>query len=244
MPGRAEIAGTRPGQHAVDRRANLRAKRLDARDMVVAGECLQRYAEAEHHDRAACRKDDRRGMGIDMDVEFGRRRDVAEADGAAHQHDTMDLRQDVRGQAEREREVGQRPQRAQGHAVCRRRPAELDDRRDGMARCGRAGRRRQAGTGKPVRSADEGGRLQREDQWRVCSAIDRHLRAGQVADPQGIGGGLIHGDIARNGGDRPQVQGIGACKGQQQGDGVILAGIGIDDDRGALRVSLHGYCPP
>ena len=113
-----------------------------------------------------------------------------------------------------------------------------------MARCGRAGRRRQAGTGKPVRSTDEGGRLQREEQRRVGPAIDRYLCAGQVADPQGIGGGLIHGDIAGDGGDRPQVQGVRTCKGQQQGDGVILAGIGIDDDRGALRVSLHGYCPP
>jgi hypothetical protein len=44
-----------------------------------------------------CAKDDLRGFRIDIDVEFGRRRDVAALEiAAAHQHDLLNPLNDVR----------------------------------------------------------------------------------------------------------------------------------------------------
>ena len=71
--------------------------------------------ERDHRDRDAAVEDDRRGVRVDMDVEFGGRRHIAELEAsAAHDHQFADPAGNLRRLDERHGDVGQRPQCAQG----------------------------------------------------------------------------------------------------------------------------------
>ena len=60
------------------------------------------------------------------------------------------------------------------------------------------------------------------------------------ADPAGVEGHSIDGMVARDGGDREQVDG-GRSRGQKDGEGIVHARIAIDDDRSrTARRNGHG----
>jgi hypothetical protein len=60
------------------------------------GHRLVRHVQPEHDDRHALAEHQRRGVRVDVEVELGGRRDVAEIARAAHQHDAVDLRREMR----------------------------------------------------------------------------------------------------------------------------------------------------
>src|SRR5258708_954068 len=63
-------------------------------------------------------------------------------------------------------------------------------------------------------------------------------RPGELDEAQRVLGGEIDRHIAGDSGDAEEVETLGLGEGEQDGDGVVLAGIGIDDDLGARHGAL------
>jgi hypothetical protein len=58
----------------------------------------------------------------------------------------------------------------------------------------------------------------------------RHvLAAGNLTQDAGVAGGERGADIAGDGGDPQDVQPLGRREGEEEGDGVIDAGVTVDD---------------
>ena len=84
---------------------------------------------------------------------------------------------------------------------------------------------------RPSGAANELRRRQREQQWLLGAAIDRHVAApGQFDDAQCVRRGQIDADIAGDRGDAAQIEPIACGEREQDRDRVILARIGVDDD--------------
>ncbi len=65
----------------------------------------------------------------------------------------------------------------------------------------------------------------------VASGEDRNINfASYLADNAGISGGVVQRHIARDGDDSQHLDILGAGQRQQDRDGIILSGIGVDDD--------------
>jgi hypothetical protein len=56
------------------------------------------------------------------------------------------------------------------------------------------------------------------------------VHPGQFHQPARVGGGQFQRHVAGDAGDAANVQLAGRGHRQQQGDGIVLAGIAIDDD--------------
>ncbi|AIJ70102.1 hypothetical protein DK67_2038 [Brucella suis bv. 3 str. 686] len=186
-------------------------------------------------------------MRIDIDVEFRRWRDVAALEiAAAHQHDFLDAPGNLRLADQRGSDVGQRSDRA-----------ECDGARFFLHQCfndeinAMLGLKRHGGGGQVI--AIEAGLAmnvfsgdKRAHQWAdgackyFCVRLFRHF-----ADRAGIDFCARQRAISCNGGNAENVE-FRACKRQQNGDGIVLTGIGIDNDftghGGFLMSSLGGYC--
>ncbi len=167
-----------------------------------------------------------------MDVELGGRRDVAApVRRAAHQHQLGDAGGDLGRHDEGGRDIGQRPESAQGDAGGFGVAQCLDQPQDAMLGPHRLGRLRQdeiaetTGAMRPL-----GIQPVRADRPRAAG-IDADVgAAGQFDEGAGVARSRGERHVA---GDRHQAQhlelGRGQC--QQDGDGVVDAGIGVDDDR-------------
>ena len=80
-------------------------------------------------------EDDRGGVWIDMDVEFGRGRHIADLEtGAAHDDELADPGGDVGGLDQCHGDVGQRPEGGQGDAARLSRAQGFDDEIDTVLR--------------------------------------------------------------------------------------------------------------
>ena len=74
------------------------------------------------------------------------------------------------------------------------------------------------------------GRDQLTNQWPIGAGADGDVApARQLADHARVAAGQLQRNIAGDGRDAEHLD-LGACEGQQDGDGVVLAGIGVDDD--------------
>ena len=100
------------GRRRCRTRAGPRPRRLTAcRAPRIAAQARGRHqglvghVQAEHHERDAGLEHHLRGVRVDVDVELGGGRDVALADGAAHQHDLADAADDVGRLVQRQREL-------------------------------------------------------------------------------------------------------------------------------------------
>ena len=178
----------------------------------------------------------RRGLGVDPDVELGRRRDVAFSDRAAHEDDPLDV--EVRVAGERQRDVGERAGR---------------DQRDRTARCadpggeevdrvlgdGRPGGRREVGPVEPGLPVHVLCHLRVADQRAVGTGGDRNVAAaGELEHAQRVGGRLVERLVAVDGGDPEQLE-LRARERQQQRHRVVVPGVAVDQHRrGHLGGSL------
>ena len=119
-------------------------RRAGARSAARTSTRLVGDVEAHHRDRQAGLEDDRRGLGIGVDVELGGDGRVPVPDRAAHQAEVRDPRRELRVEPEQQGDVRQRPDRR-------------DRDRLGMRSQDRArsGRPRRSGR----RSAGDGGRI-------------------------------------------------------------------------------------
>ena len=71
-------------------------------------------------------------------------------------------------------------------------------------------------------------------QRPLATGVDRHvLAAGDQAQDAGVAGRQLGVDVAGHRGDPDQVEDVGGGEGEEQGDGVVDAGIAIDDEGGS-----------
>ena len=226
------------GHRAADRRAEG-AERLDP---LARGQRLVGQVERHHGQGHAGTEHDVGRLGIDIDVELGRGGDVADLEiGAAHQHDLGDTRHDVGGAGEGGGDVGQGADRAERDAARRLGAQGLDEEIDGM---GRLQLHRGLGQARPVEpglAMDVLGGDELARQRRVAAGEDLHLAPpGQLADDAGILRGQRQRHVAGHRGQAEKLDLAGAGQRQQDRHGVVLAGIGVDDD----LARRHGWRRP
>ena len=84
----------------------------------------------------------------------------------------------------------------------------------------------------PVGPVDVFGGLRLAHHGPRAAGVDRHLGpACQIPDPAGIVLGPGQRHVARDGGDAEQIEFFGRGEREQEGDGVVLARVAVDDQR-------------
>jgi hypothetical protein len=190
-----------------------------------------RQVESCHHDRDAGPEHHGRGVGVDVEIELGRRGDVAEGERPAHQHDPPDAVADVRREAERQRDVGEWAERTERHGRGRG-PQLGDDELHRVAAAGLSARRGEPGAREAVGAADELRRFERQHQRALGAPVDGNVRAaGELAHAQGVRRRLRDRDVARDRRDAAEIEPFARGERQQDRDGVVVARVGVDDDR-------------
>jgi hypothetical protein len=203
----------------------------DPGDHVRRRERLVRDVQPDHDDVPPGPHDDARGLGVGADVELRDRGPVARPVGAAHEHDLPHAVDDPRLGARRQGDVGQRPGRHEGHrpGVARHHRLHDDlDRVPGIERQYRLGEHRAVEPRLPV---DARRVVPLPDQRAVGARRERH--PGDPADPghgQGVPGDAVEGLVAGDGRDGQQLD-LRAAVREQQGDGVVVPGVAVQDDR-------------
>ncbi|MCY1286872.1 hypothetical protein D9M70_358510 [compost metagenome] len=204
----------------------------------LVGEHAMGDVERHHHDRNARAEDDIGGFRIDIDVELGRRRDVAAfEEAAAHHHQFLHPRRNLRRLLERERDVGERSQRAERHrALCL--VAEcFDDEVDRVLLLefhpGLIERRSvEAGLAVHVLGGD-----QRTGDRLVGAGKNPNLRpVAELAENARIAGRQGQRHVAGDRGDAEQVDLFRTAESEHDGGGIVLPGIGVYD-----YLSGHGH---
>ena len=214
-----------------DNRAHPSTHLAKGPDPRPCGQRLMRHIQRHHHDLDPGFQHDIGGFGIHMDVEFGRRRDVAHLEiGAAHQHDPLHAAHDIGGACESGGDIGQRPEGAQRDAARGARAQGVDDKIHRMPLLQRHGRFRQVGAIQPGAPMHMLGRDQRPAHGGIAAGKHPHVGPpGQFADLARIQLRQRQRHIAGNGGDAQNLD-FRAGQRQQDGHGVILPRIGVDDD--------------
>src|SRR4051794_3189689 len=197
-------------------------------DLVRVEKGLVGDVEPDHRDVDSTREDAVRGFRIRPDVELRRGRDVALGDGAAHQDDAGDALPDAGVAGEEEGNIGQRPHGDEDDAV-----ALLEGRSDEVDRvpCGGPDLRgRQVGPVEAGLAVDMGCRPLLTDERPVAADVHRDVGAVDVLeDLERVGGRLLEGLVARDRGDTEHLH-LGRGEREQERDGVVVAGIGVEDD--------------
>ena len=219
-------------QHTGDRGRDRCADSADRIQPRRRGDRLVGDVQRQHHDRPAALEHRMGGVRVDIDIELGRRRGVAgDHRGPAHQHDFADFGQDARRLDDGLGDVGQRPQRAKRDAVRPGGQACLDDKIHRMPLGRRHGWRRQVAAVQPGLAMHIFRRYQRPQHRSGTAGIHRNVGAPrQFHQPARIGGGQLQRYVAGDAGDAADIELVRRGHGHQQGDGIVLAGVGVDDD--------------
>ena len=179
-----------------------------------------------------------RRFGIERDVELRRRRDVAvRGHRAAHDDQACDATHQRRIQLQRERDVRQRAERdddqSPGMFV---REAKQRERR--MLAFGHALRRFVLGVAEPIAAVHVGRVARRMQQGRSGAGEDRRAAAHHVAQLQRVAHRVHDADVARRDRQADHLV-VGRIEGHQQGERVVDAGVGIDEQRNAVHGRLE-----
>ena len=200
-------------------------------DALRRGEELVREVEAGHDQRAAVAEHRGGRLGVGPDVELGDGRAVAER-ATAHDRDPADPRRQIRGDAQGEGDVGQRADADDPDALDG--AARLDDEADGVVTVERPGGRRELG---PVEAADTvhgRRRVQLGDQRASRPAVHGHVGTEQLTDGEGVVGGALERGVAGDGRDAEQ---LGVARRDDDGDGVVVPRVAVEDHRHRHRRS-------
>ena len=130
--------------------------------------------EADHGERHACLEHHMRRMGIGVNVELGRRRNVAEPDRAPHGHDLAHVGEDRRVLDDGQRDIGEGPKGRQRDGF-RRGRERVHQEIHRMGRFRRSARLGQVGAVDPRRPVDIFGGLRLAHHRSRAAGIDRHL---------------------------------------------------------------------
>ena len=111
-----------------------------------------------------------------------------------------------------------------------------------MGRFRRSARLGQVGAVDPRRPVDVFGGLRLAHHGSRAAGVDRHLGpACQIPDPAGIVLGPGQRHVARDGGDAEQIEFFGRGEREQEGDGVVLARVAVDDQRSCTHGDPESY---
>ena len=186
-------------------------------------------------------------MGIDIDVELRRRRDIAAlAHGPAHQHDLLNLRRDARLFDEGGGDIGERAGGHERDRIIGRCHQRLDDEIDGVLRLQRMGRIVDI---EPV-DARAPVHVLRGDQCAHqrarATGEDLHIGApAELAHEARVAFRQRQRHVAGYRGDAKNFQFAGRSKREQQHDRIVLARVAINQNRPrrhSLRLSSVGPC--
>jgi hypothetical protein len=169
---------------------------------------------------------------IDIDVEFGRRGDVAALEkAAAHHHQLAYPGRDLRRLGERQRNVGERPERRERHRARRLGAHRLDDEIDGVLVLKRHRRFVENGAVEAGLAVDMLGGDERARDRPVRTGEDLHVcPVAELADDPGVARRQRERNVAGNGGDAEDVDLLRAAEGEHDRGRVVLSRIRVDDD--------------
>ena len=191
--------------------------------------------EADHRDREAAAEHDPRRLRVHPDVELGRGRPVALADGPAHEADVRDLRRQAGRGQQQLGDVGQRPRRDQRDRAGRRLEGRPQERERALgphlgARLG------EVGPVEPALAVDVVGDLERPRERGRRPGRDRHVGpAEQREDPERVARRLAQPDVAADGRDAQHLE-LRPGERQRDREGVVVAGVAVQEDGDG-----HGY---
>ena len=218
-----------PGRHHIAHPAAHRAKRINPR---LGGQRLVRHIQRHHRQFAPGGEHDFGRFGIDINIELGCRGDVAHLKiRATHQHDFLHPGDDIGGLLERGGDIGQWAQRAQGDGAGGGSAQGFNDeihRMPGLQRHGRVVHLRPVQPGFAMHMF---GGDQFAQHRRGASGEHRQIRAArQFADDPGVARCQRQRHIACDRCDAQHLDFSRRGEGQQNRHGVILSGVGIDND--------------
>ena len=205
-----------------------------------------RYVEADEREIVPRRAEHLLcGFRVSVDVEFAGRRHVAGHEtGASHDHDAVDLGGDLRTHIQGNGEIGERSERHQ-RQLTRVFRGGLDDERRASERHLRswAGFERHAAEAIPA--VDVRGVLEFCNQRPARSPMHGNVLPAQPGQHvERVPGGNLDWYVAGDGGHADDVGAPG--HGQGERDGVIDAGIDVDDQRPleqGVRRGRHRWAP-
>jgi len=216
-----------------DEGGNGRIYRLQARHILGQEDALVGDIEGNQGEGHAAVKDDVGGMWIDIGVEFGQGRGVAlVADRSPHDDHVLDCLHEAGLLAEGESEVGEGANGNDGD-LSRRRHDVFDEEIDSVLGDGLGGGGRKLGVAQTGVAVGLGGKQGGLHQGSVAALGHRNVTGlCQFQDGEGVDHTLIGGAVAMDN-RQPFEREFGRGQCQEDGGGVVDAGIGIDKD--ALR---------
>ncbi len=228
----ADVEGFRCLEH--DRRIRPRPVRhgLEHADALLRRDHLVRGVERQQDRLDAAGQHDGGGVRVAIGVELGRRRDIAHfAPRAQHHHHFGNAGRDIGRLLQGIGQVGQRSQRHDGDRAGLGGAQGVDQELNAGLRLDRQGGDGQVGAVETGLAMHVLGRDQATAHRRLCAGIERHVRPpGQFQQLARIVQRVMQGHIAGDGDDPDDLQVLRRGASQQQRQGIVLAGVGIDND--------------
>ena len=186
-------------------------------------------------------EDDRGGVRIGKDVELGGGGHVSPGPrGAAHHHDLADLRHQLGVPEEQQGEIGERPDRDEGHLPVSARPQGVGHEGDCPMGLDRAGRHLHLDAFEPALAvvAHRGHRLAHQRPPGAC--VDRGVReSAKPAKEAGIAIRDLERHVPGYRGDAGELNLRRRCERHRDGERIVAAGVAVEDDAAAARVRAH-----
>ncbi len=197
-------------------------------ERVVDGHLVGEIEAAHQDARRAAAQHDVGRLGIEVDVELGRGRHVAER-AASHDRDAGDAVREAGIALQRERHVRERSRRDD--------PYSGDGPRDVEQVCDRvvgndgAREHGQHGTGQSgfaVHVLGVAERVRPGGERRGGAGMYRHVDVEELQHPERVARGALETHVAGHGGDAEQLRPV---RGDGDRDGIVMAGVAVEDHR-------------
>src|ERR1700730_1005928 len=202
---------------------------FECADLFVTDEYFAGDVETDHGERNAGIEDDARGFGIHVEIEFGGGSDSASAERAAHDDDGVDQRGDGWVGLEEGGDVGERPDGDDGNLAGIRADDAADDFAGGF-RDGLEFRFGEIHAAEAVVAVGVFGGDQAANERNGGSGGDGDVgAAGYFDEAEGVRKREGERNVAADGRYGFDVEFRGA-EGQEDSDGVVHAGVGVEDD--------------
>ncbi len=228
-----------------DETRNGRINFIQPFDVIARQQALIGHIQRNERDRDSRMKDDMRSVRVFMDVELRQRRDVAaRADRSAHDDHLLDRIHDARFFADGKRDVGQWTDGEQADLLGFGEKA-FDEVINGMSIDNRRSRIRQIGMTHSTGTMNSlPRRMRRFDERMRASTRNRDVsRVHHFQNGERVAGGFLQRDVSLHGGEGFELN-FRRGEREQEGQRVVHAGVGIDDDAGWDQCSLLAASSP
>jgi hypothetical protein len=163
-------------------------------------------------------------------------------DRATHHHHPAETIGQAGIQAQRERQIGQWAEHDQQQPA-RVATTQADDRQRGVFGLGGSSGGQIADIAKAVQAVNMAGVRRRAQQLHRAAGIHRNVDAGDFAQLHGIGHGVRQADVSGRNGQADHLM-VWRGKSHQQGQRVVHAGVGVDQQRDTRGMRRHRRSMP